>query len=262
MGCGASTYQPSVPLPEPTDPCSFILKWEHTGWGNQTYNVLTKDKHKILHIAGSLKAGFVLHTLGTPRRELGRCSIDEKALEVFRKEQYKGDSDDSNFSKDDLFNFKTTKQMQKLRWKSSKIASIQNEGGTTTASLKFKLKGKSRACVEDADGYASQSAVSVDTLLKKAYYELKLGKEGELATFSTAHGTWNEYNRKWCADKFDVSYHAIPGVDEVFVDSKAGEFAENLLLGFAIAYFMHPAASLEKLEPLLTNEGRNKLGLL
>lgn len=261
MGCGASAYQPLLPLPEPGEPVSFILQWGHGGWKNSSYIVLTKLKQKFLGIDGNAKSGFILHTLGKPRRNLGKCVIEEKALDVQRNSQYHGDSDKSDFSADELFNFKSSKQMMKLRWKSVKEATITNEGGSKAASLKYKLKGKSRACMEDADEYASQQAVNVETLPKKAYYKLQSG-DGKLANFTTAHGAWYEYDRKWSCDNFAVSYHAIPGVDEVFLDSKAGDFAENLLLGFAIAYFMHPASNLEKLESQMSTEGRNKLGLI
>jgi hypothetical protein len=191
--------------------------------------------------------------------------IEEKPLDLHRKEHYHEDSDkEDDFSEDELFKFKTTKSMLKLRWKSMKTATIQNAGGTVTASMKCKFKGKSRAAAEEADEYASQSAVNVDTLLKKVHYKLQYGqeKDAKLEKFTTPHGNWIDYNRKWSCDNFEISYAAIPGVDEVFVESKAGDFSENILMAFAVAYFMHPADNLPKLETGLMNEGRNQLGLL
>lgn len=237
MGCAASVEQ--SPLPAEDGPCEFILKWTVSG----NYNVMSKDKKKWLTIGGSKKSGFKLETLGSAKSCLAKCTMEEKALQVHRSEDWTGDSDDSAFSTDELFDFTAAKRALKLRWAfGTKVIVHDGEGTKELARMAFKGKGKSRAIREQDDNCASQAAVICDTLFKKTYYKLHREQDGKTAMpLTTRHGEFEDFQRTWSCDNFEVTYNAIPGIDEVMVSSKVGSWSENLMLAFALAYFMHPA---------------------
>lgn len=191
---------------------------------------------------------------------MAKCNIDGKGLEVCKAEEWKGDSDDSDFKEDSFFDFTCSPRLIKLRWRYTKTVEVQDKEETATATIRFKLKGKGTACSGADDEYASQTAVCVEKLTKKTYYKVQ-SKENEEKPMgiTTLQENWKDYNRKWQCENFDLSYSAVVGVDEVMVESKAGNFAENVMFAFAVAYFMHPADVLAKTETDLINAGRDKL---
>merc|ERR1719424_2615317 len=80
---------------------------------------------------------------------LARCVIEGTDAEVKREVDWEADSDDSDYSADELFGFDDTEELKvKLKWKIKRKAQFIDPDGNTFASLAVKVKGKSKAELE------------------------------------------------------------------------------------------------------------------
>ncbi|KAF4660017.1 hypothetical protein FOL47_007352 [Perkinsus chesapeaki] len=255
MGCGSST--PSILLPDPQlgQEHSFMVK--KAGMLSKGYNVYNTQKELWLYIR-SLSSfwdsdpEFTLENFIRDEQKvgqvLGRCAVG-KLDEDYKKEvDWENDSDDSDFSLDDLFGFDDDDELKvKLKFKAKREARFYNAQGVEFAHLKVKLKGKAKVevSINEGAGGAKTELWNTKSAIKKVYYSLTINGVDLPIEFS--NHKWQDWDRQWSVPgMFNATYNAKFGTDEVFVDTKFLQAppADLLLMAFAIAYFMHPSSYL------------------
>ncbi|KAF4736704.1 hypothetical protein FOZ62_002583 [Perkinsus olseni] len=259
MGCTASTPDVLLPDPEPGHEHSFKIK--KAGLLSKGYNVYNMDKQLWLYIR-SLSSfwdkdpDFTLENFVRDDDErgevLGRCALG-KLDEDYKKEvDWETDSDDSDFSLDDLFDFDDDDELKvKVKFKAKREASFKNAKGEEFAHLKVKVKGKAKVevTINEGSGGATTELWSAKSAIKKVYYTLTINGVEVPVEFS--NHKWQDWDRQWkIPGLLTATYDAKFGTDEVFVDTKCLEAppADLLLVGFAMAYFMHPSNYLSRAE--------------
>jgi len=260
MGCGASS-PPKVEdmIPAPGDePCSFIVKKPMM---SSTYEVFTGEGDRKLWLKIENKSSwfasqsdFELKTYNDDL--LVRCVIEGADAEIKREVEWDGDSDDSDYSVDDLFGFDDTEELKvKLKWKIKRKAQFIDPNGKTFANLTVKVKGKSKAELEvqDGDGGTRAENMTSETKVKKVHYKLTwLDSEH---TFEIDNGHWQDWDRSWCNDFIHSEYDAKCGTDEMKIKTKGNCLGgDGLAVGFAISYFFHPAAYAAEMDSKVRSE--------
>lgn len=263
MGCGASS-PPNVEdmIPAPGDePCSFIVKKPMM---SSTYEVFTGEGDRKLWLKIENKSSwfasqsdFELKTYSDDL--LVKCVIEGTDAEIKREVEWDGDSDDSDYSIDDLFGFDDTEELKvKLKWKIKRQAQFIDPDGNTFANLTVKVKGKSKAELEvqEGDDGTRIENMTSETKVKKVYYKLTwLDSEH---TFEFDNGHWQDWNRSWCNDFIHAEYEAKFGVDEMKINTKGNCMGgDGLAVGFAISYFFHPAAYASEMDTKVRCEARD-----
>jgi len=248
--------KPYVPIPVPTDgPQRFKLKGQT--FGSDVY-VSTEAGEKWLFLDN--KSGWFeshaeveLQTYKSDEEEsrvLARCVIDGGDYDMKLKDEWEGDSDDSEFSLDDLFDFDDddVEHKVKLKWKVAREAKFYDGEGNKFCTMKFKVKGKSKAEVtfqENDEGEMVRGPVSSTTKVKKAYHKIKWEEHldgDDHISLDFDNGHWHDWDRTFQCGLLKSEYDAKWGVDVVTVDTKENvDPVKGLLVGFAIAYFFHPS---------------------
>jgi len=215
---------------------------------SSSYQVLTEEKLKWLQIQNdsswlASKSEFTLKTFTDDT--LVNVTVEGQDVDMKKDIEWEGDSDDSDFSVDDLFDFDDDDSCKvKMKWKIKREAKFVDKDGQEFANLSVKVKGKSKAEItevgeEDANGQ-KQTRLDSTTKVKKVYYKLQM--QGAEVALDVDNGHWQDWDRKWSCDAFDTEYDAKFGVDEVKVKSKGVCNGSNALaVGFALAYFFHPS---------------------
>ncbi|EER14410.1 hypothetical protein Pmar_PMAR014462 [Perkinsus marinus ATCC 50983] len=169
----------------------------------------------------------------------------------------------SDFSLDDLFDFDDDDEWKvKWKFKAKREASFKNAQGEEFAHLKVKVKGKAKVEVEideDHEGNKTERW-SAKSAVKKVYYTLTIN--GVEVPVEVDNHKWQNWDREWdIPGMFKATYDAKFGTDEVFVDTKCLEAppADLLMIGFAMAYFMHPSSYLSRAENAAKSHARNVL---
>jgi hypothetical protein len=232
----------SEPIPDPGDePCSFVVKKKKFRSG---YNVFNDNKEEWLEIKNESE-WFSHHSefeIENKKEELlVKVIIKGQDEEIKREVEWDGDSDDSNFSVDDLFDGDDDDEVKvKLKWKVKREATFEDANGNVFATLKVKMKGKSKAeATLVGEGDMQRKEVTGVTKLKKVYYALNWG--GNDVELEVDNGHWTDWEREWGCSMFKAEYDAKWGVDEVKVKSTgAGNGAQALAVAFAVAYHFHP----------------------
>lgn len=269
MGCfGSSPVAPEeiIPNPEGDNPCSFVVK--KAGVASSHYNVYNDQKQKWLYVRNdsswfSSKSEFQIENWNRGEDGKGetlvRVEIEGKDADINRDVDWEGDSDDSDFSLDDLFDFDNDDELKvKLKWKFSRRARFLDSDNKEYASLKFKAKGKSKAELtieRDDEGNKTSERMESKTKVKKAFYTLEWG--GEQVEVEVEGGHWQDYDRKWSCPMFDAQYDAKWGTDEVKIDTKGKCPGHDALgVGFALAYFLHPAQFVNDMDSKARGDAR------
>lgn len=246
MGCCGSSAPDEILEPPGDGPCSFIVKKPMM---SSSYQVFTGDgeKKKWLQIANDSswfaeKSEFTLKTYTD--ETLVNATVEGQDIDIKKKVDWEGDSDDSDFSEDDLFDFDDDDDPSckvKMKWKVKREAKFVDKDGQEFANLKVKVKGKSKAELTKTDDDPPRSNMESSVKVKKVYYKLKMNDAEVALEFDNGH--WQDWDRKWSCDFFDAEYDAKMGVDEVKVESKGACPGSNALaVAFALAYFFHPSA--------------------
>lgn len=228
---------------------------------SSNYQVLTEDKLKWLQIQNdsswfASKSEFTLKTFTDDN--LVNVTVEGQDIDMKKDVDWEGDSDDSDFSVDDLFDFDDDDSCKvKLKWKIKREAKFVDKDGQEFANLSVKVKGKSKAEItetgqEDENG-TKQTRLDSSTKVKKVYYKLKM--QDEEVALDVDNGHWQDWDRKWSCDAFDTEYDAKFGVDEVKVQSKGICNGSNALaVAFALAYFFHPSGFNTQMESQARSE--------
>lgn len=258
MGCSSSA--PEAPPPDPpaeNDPCTFIVKKPMM---SSTYQVMTEEKVKWLQIQNdssffSSKSEFTVKSLTDDN--LVNVTVEGQDIDLKKSVEWEGDSDDSDFSVDDLFDFDDDEVKVKLKWKIKREAKFVDKDGNQFADLSVKVKGKSKCEIKDRDNEPDK--VDSSSKVKKVYY--KLNMQGAETAIEVDNGHWQDWDRQWTCDAFDCQYDAKFGTDEVKVSTKGTCNGSNALaIGFALGYFFHPSAYNEKMDSKAKSEARSKMG--
>jgi len=245
MGCSSSA--PDEILDPPGDgACSFIVKKPMM---SSNYQVMTDEKKKWLQIINdsswfASKSEFKVDTFTD--ETLVNVTVEGQDADMKKSVEWEGDSDDSDFSVDDMFQFddEDASCKVKLKWKIKREAKFVDKDGNEFATLSVKVKGKAKAEMTQADAAEGEDpgppTMTSSVKVKKVYYKLNIG--GTDVALDVDNGHWDDWDRKWSCDFFDVEYDAKFGVDEVKVQTKGACNRSNALaVGFALAYFFHPS---------------------
>lgn len=249
---------------------SFIVKRNKL----RDYHVMSEDQQKWLKIhstsgvpgvSSKSECTLELKTLGHPAQGLVSWTVCSPGLQVFRLKDYKEDESDlSNYSEDDLFNFHEKEHSRvKIRWLFRCEAKFKDGDGKEFASLKLKLKGKTSGKMEKADDYASQTGMQVKTLLKQVYYKLDWKDKGIQSRYvnSTHPTSATQWSRMWdCDELFKAAYVAKWGVDEATIQTQDKcDACQVLAVAFTMAHWFHPLQFYEHIETSLMDETRRLL---
>jgi hypothetical protein len=253
MGCGGSVEAlvnpdaaPEEILAPPGDgPCSFIVKKPINSFRYQVYTG-DEEKKKWLHIVNesdwcASKSEFSVETYNG--ESLVKVEVEGNDFDIKKDVEWEVDSDDSDFSEDDLFDCEEELECKvKLKWKVKRTARFMDPEGNNFATLSVKVKGKSKAELEiekQEDGTETEE-MKCKTKVKKVFYKLNWqGNDLEFADFDNGH--WSDWDRKWTCDFLDAEYDAKWGTDELKVSSNGSCLGgDALAVGFALGYFFHP----------------------
>lgn len=259
MGCGGSSAPEDILDPPGDGECAFIVKKPMM---SSNYQVLTggDEKKKWLQIVNNSSwfdshSTFQLKTLKD--ESLVRVTVEGQDADMKKEVDWEGDSDDSDFSVDDLFDFDDDDQSckVKLKWKVKREATFMDKDGQQFAKLKVKVKGKSKAELTQKEEDAPKQMES-SVKVKKVYYKLEMGDQEVELNVDNSH--WGDWDRKWSCDFFDIEYDAKWGTDEVRVQSKGACNGSNALaVSFALAYFFHPSAYAGQMKSRAESDARS-----
>jgi len=271
MGCGASLSSPVLPPPVEGQANKFILKKPMMGSG---VNVLNTDKEKWLSISTEGDFGDNEPTMSIKTRDSEPMTLASMTFEPTETVFDEADSDDSDYSDDDLFAFEDGENLAKIKLKTKRKAKLMDADGAEVGSVSWKVKSKARAVSEvqqatvgdvEEDGIevrASTWLLTVDAKIKKEFFKINYrGKDlkvemtpngkwwldegkcgGEINMGAADKGPKGGWEHSWKSDLFAYEYNAKFGTDEVIVDLPASDSppGELILLGHAVADFLHP----------------------
>lgn len=189
------------------------------------------------------------------------CRIDSTDYDVKNKVEFE-DSDNSDAESDDgLFDFDDDDEVKaKFEWKLMKAATFLDNEGNDFASLKLKVKGKSKAVVEierDENGHERKTMKS-ETKTKKVIYHLDWPEiAGEELPVEFENGNWQDWDRTWMCGPLEIEYDAKWGIDEAIVKNEEGcHPCKALIIESAMAYFFHPTRFQEDMESRVKKDAR------
>lgn len=259
--CIAAPAADAPPLPT-EGPASFTVK--SAGMFSKHYNILTPEGDSWMQIKNNSgffdpECNFSLVPSGSTDilGDLSKCEVGAQDIKMDKSLEWEGDSNDSDFSVDDLFDLidDDDELKVKLKWKVKREATFYDESENPFAKLQFKVKGKSKAEIE-IDGETNEERTSSKTKVKKVFYTLTVGEEE--VTLNFENGKWDDWQRVWECSKFKCEYNSNWGTDTVSVDTAEGvPPCSALLVAFAISYFFHPANYADKMESKAMSECRS-----
>jgi len=81
---------------------------------------------------------------------------------------------------------------------------------------------------------------SAKSKVKKVIYKLDINDKPITITFKDGH--WDDYDRKWKCELFDLEYDAKIGRDVIYVETKEGaDPSVACVTGFVLGKFFHPS---------------------